>query len=107
FFGSPTQAPASQTPFTSHGSSGVQVTPSLPGTSSHVCVASSQVITVHAEASIPQVLGVPVQTPAWQVSPTVQKRPSSQAPPSLAGTGSQASVSSLQTTVRQTSARSE
>jgi hypothetical protein len=59
--------------------------PSLPGTATQLFMASLHVPIMHTSPGAAQVLGMPAQVPAWQVSLTVQKRLSSQAAPSARG----------------------
>src|SRR5690606_1210961 len=76
----PSQDPAVQTVSTRQRSSDVQALPSLIGSSPHESVSSLHTTSVHSVPSRPQSFAPPpTQTPSAQTSPTVQKRPSSQA----------------------------
>src|SRR5207244_2366857 len=61
-------------------SSSLQEVPSVFGCATQASWLSSQTASLHWSAMPEQSRGVPRQTPSWQVSPTVQKAPSSQGP---------------------------
>jgi hypothetical protein len=77
-----TQAPPEQLAEMVHGSSSMQLAPSLPGTSTHESVTTSHEPTMQGLSDEHGASG-PVHSPAWQVSVTVQVLPSSQAAPSF------------------------
>jgi hypothetical protein len=81
----PMQVPPEQTPLLKQRSfTGVQVAPSLPAMLLHFWAVSSHMPTVQSPTG-GHVLGVPMQAPIEHTSLSVQKRPSSQVAPSLAG----------------------
>lgn len=85
----PPQVPELQASPVVHRSPSSQACPWLMGAPTQRAVLSLQVPAVQAELDAEQSRGPPLHSPAAQVSPVVQKRPSSQAPPSFRGARAQ------------------
>ena len=85
--GWPMQTPVVHAPSTWHRSVGVQAVPSFTGATPQDLEVSSQLTAAHSAATIPHSFGgPPTHDPPLHVSLVVQKRPSSHAVPSGAGT---------------------
>src|SRR5438552_1828342 len=85
--GSPTQLPAAQVSRTVQASPSSQAVPSGAGGFEHVPVARSHVPGEWHWSWARHTTAVPVQDPAWQVSPVVHTLPSEHAVPFATGTG--------------------
>ncbi len=94
----PPQVPEEQVSPVVQNSPSSQALPSLIGDGLQLSVPSLQTPTLHCSSAPELSVSLPPsQVTEEQVSPVVQKAPSSQALPSLIGDGSQLSVPSLQT----------
>ena len=78
----PRQLPSLHVSFTVQKAPSSQAVPFMRGVLTHASIASSHRPWKHWSFAAEQSRGLPRQFPFWQVSPTVQKAPSSQASPS-------------------------